>query len=142
MQAETDQDNTQRQPADSLTKKGKKMKKIVLTLVAVLSMTAASAENENLNATNAYVLNVNMNSLSRALQLTADQREFVKDVNDTFCAEMLNAATADNSERKELTRTAVIRDLKYMRAILDNDQYRKYITILNATFNNRGIVCE
>ena len=45
------------------------MKKIVLTVVAMLTFTMASAENENMNATNAYVMDVNMNSLARALSL-------------------------------------------------------------------------
>ena len=43
------------------------MKKIVLAIVAMLSMTMAKAENENLktaNATSAYAFDVNMKALS------------------------------------------------------------------------------
>ena len=113
------------------------MKKIVLTVVAMLTFTMASAENENMNATNAYVMDVNMNSLARAL--SNDQFEAVKDIHATFCTEMLNAATADRADRVRLTKEAVKHDLKNLAAVLDRQQMRTYIGILNTTFNNRGI---
>ena len=34
---------------------------------------------------------------------------------------------------------AIEKDLKYMHYILDRDQYRKYLLLLNATINNRGL---
>ena len=34
---------------------------------------------------------------------------------------------------------AVKKDLKYMNYILNKEQYRKYLLVLNATFNNRGL---
>ena len=34
---------------------------------------------------------------------------------------------------------AVEKDLKYMRNVLTGDQFRKYLMLLNVTFNNRGI---
>ena len=115
------------------------MKKIVLTVVAMLTFTMASAENENMNATNTYVMDVNMNSLARALSLSNDQFEAVKDIHATFCTEMLNAATADRADRVRLTKEAVKHDLKNLAAVLDRQQMRTYIGILNTTFNNRGI---
>ena len=52
------------------------MKKIVLTVVAVMSMTMAFAAGENDNntaTTNAYKFNVSTYALSRALNLNQDQ---------------------------------------------------------------------
>lgn len=118
------------------------MKKIVLAIVAMLSMTMAKAENENLNTTNAtsaYAFDVNMKSLSRALLLSSDQFDAVSGIQNTFNIEMMNAATADRSDRTELTKTAVKHCLRHLSQVLDRDQMRKYISILNATFNNRGI---
>lgn len=118
------------------------MKKIVLAIVAMLSMTMAKAENENLNTTNAtsaYAFDVNMKSLSRALLLSSDQFDAVSGIQNTFNIEMMNAATADRSDRTELTKTAVQHCLRHLSQVLDREQMRKYISILNVTFNNRGI---
>ena len=115
------------------------MKKIILTLVAVLSMTNALAENESMNMNNVYAMNVNYGSLSRALNLSDDQLEAVKDIHSAFNAAMINAASADADDAKAIIASALDFDLREMRAVLENDQFRKYITILNATFNNRGL---
>ena len=115
------------------------MKKIILTIVAMFTLTLANAEDKNMNSTNAYVMNVNMNSLARALQLSYDQADAVKDIHAAFCAEMLNASAADRADRTALTKKAVRNDLKRLAHVLDREQIRKYMSILNATFVNRGI---
>lgn len=118
------------------------MKKIVLTVVAMLSMTMAFAENETVeatNATNAYKMDVNMNKLSYYLGLSMDQEEFVKDVHKAFCADMMNAAVANKDERKAMVDKAIKKDLRNLRYILSEGQYRKYLIVLNTTLNNRGL---
>lgn len=118
------------------------MKKMILTVMAVLCMTTTFAKDENANATSAmsaFDMSVNMKKLSEALNLTADQRESVSDVHHTFCGEMMVAAQASDEDRKELMEKAVKKDLKYMNYILNKDQYHKYLLVLNATFNNRGL---
>ena len=124
-------------------KKGKKiMKKMIVLAVALLSMTTTFAADENASATNtaaAYNMNVNMGSLADALSLNFDQKEAVADVHKNFTADMMNAAAAPTEERKDMVTKAVNKDLKYMRTILSNDQYRKYLMLLNATLSNRGL---
>ena len=69
------------------------MKRLFLTMVAVLSMTMTFAENENaasLNSTEAYNMTVNMKKLSKALGLTTDQVESVAEIHKTFAAEMMS----------------------------------------------------
>ena len=105
------------------------MKKIVLTVVAVMSMTMAFAtsENDNNNAatnTNAYKFNVSTYALSRALNLNYDQIDIVEDINRTFAAEMKNASVADSSEREAKIQNAIKKDLSYMRYVLNDRQYR------------------
>jgi hypothetical protein len=116
------------------------MKRLFLMVVAVLSMTTVFGENENVNKVQSYDMNVNMSSLSSYLGLSLDQKEFVADTHKTFCADMMNAANAKADERAGLVDQAVVRDLKYMRAILTENQYRKYVTVLNMTFVNRGLM--
>ena len=81
------------------------MKKMILTLVAMLSMTTAFAEGENaasVNNVEAYELNVNMNKLSSALNLADDQKEAVAEIHHTFASELMFAAQYSNNDRKAL----------------------------------------
>ena len=128
--------------------KGKKkilriMKRLFLTVVAVLSMTMTFAENEKLNSVenaNAYNMAVNYDRLADCLGLSMDQAEAVQDIHSSFCADMMNAAGANADERESMVKKAVEKDLKYMRYVLTQDQYCKYLMLLNATFNNRGLI--
>ena len=126
-----------------LTKERKmNMKKIVLTVVAVMSMTMAFAAGENDNntaTTNAYKFNLSTYALSRALNLNQDQVDVVEDINRTFSAEMMNAAVSDSSEREAKVNAAIKKDLSYMRYVLNNSQYREYVKLPNVTLNNRGL---
>lgn len=115
------------------------MKKIVLTLVALMSMTMTFAENEGMNATEAYDMTVNMKKLSQALGLTMDQIESVAEVHKTFSSEMMFAAQYGKDERTKMVEKAVNKDLAYMNYILNKDQYRKYVMLLNMTLINRGL---
>ena len=107
------------------------MKKILLTLVALMSMTTTFAENEGMNTTEAYNMTVNMKSLAHALGLTNDQVESV--------TEMMFAAQYGKDERSKMVEKAVNKDLAYMNYILNKDQYRKYVMLLNITLANRGL---
>lgn len=118
------------------------MKKIILMAVAMLSMTTATfAANEAVEATSvaAYNMNFNMNSLGDALGLNIDQEEAMKDIHTNFASEMMNAAQAGKEDRVALTDKAIQKDLKYVKSVLNDYQYHKYLQLLNATLNNRGI---
>lgn len=118
------------------------MKRLFLTMVAVLSMTMTFAENENaasLNSTEAYNMTVNMNKLAKALNLTTDQYESVAEIHKTFSAEMIFAAQNKGEERNKMVEKAIKKDLAYMDYVLSKDQYRKYVKLLNVTLLNRGL---
>ena len=115
------------------------MKKIVLTLVALMSMTTIFAENEGMNTTEAYNMTVNMKNLARTLNLSKDQVESVAEVHKTFSSEMMLAAQYGKEERTKMVEKAINKDLAYMNYILNKDQYRKYVMLLNMTLVNRGL---
>ncbi len=115
------------------------MKKIVLTLVALMSMTTIFAENEGMNTTEAYNMTVNMKNLARTLNLSKDQVESVAEVHKTFSSEMVFAAQYGKEERTKMVEKAINKDLAYMNYILNKDQYRKYVMLLNMTLVNRGL---
>lgn len=129
--------------APSKEKKGKKkMKKIVLLVVAMFSMTMSYAENENNTAvqnTSTYDMTVNIRKLAVTLGLTIDQMEVVSDIHRNFCNEMMLAAYADNDERAALVEKAVDKDVRYMHYVLDHKQYKTYLMLLNLTLSNRGL---
>lgn len=130
------------------------MKKIVLTLAAMFSMTMAFAENSDkhgnetqkapevtvANMDQKYDMSLNYSSLASALQLDNYQMEAVQIVHNKFVGEMNDAAQADASERSTMVKQAADKELKYMSYILTRDQYRKFNTLLNVTLNNRGLL--
>ena len=115
---------------------------MILTMVAMLSMTMAYAEGENANSVNnvaAYDMSVNMNKLSQALSLTNDQKEAVADINHTFAAEMMFAAQYSNDQRREMVKKAIEKNVAWMNYVLNQNQQRTYLMLLNTTINNRGL---
>ena len=115
---------------------------MILTLVAMLSMTTAFAEGETATVVSnveAYDMNINMDKLSYALNLADDQKEVVENIHHTFAAEMNFAAQYGHGEREALVKRAIDNDVKWMRYVLNEDQMRKYLILLNTTINNRGL---
>lgn len=83
------------------------MKRLILTVAAVLSLTATFAKDEkanNVNNANAYDMSVNMGKLSDALKLTVDQCESVADVHRVFCGEMTIASQANEDKNSNIIR--------------------------------------
>ena len=122
------------------------MKKIVLTLVALMSMTMTFAESASKNIATVnnsnksiYNMTFNMKKLAKALELTDEQVEGVAEIHKTFSSEMMNAAEYGNEERAKLVEKAINKDLAYMNTVLNKDQYHKYLTLLNVTLVNRGM---
>ena len=111
-------------------------------VVAMMTMTMSFAENENTKAVKgieAYDMTVNMRKLAVTLGLTFDQMEAVGDIHHQFVQEMMMAAAANSDEREALVDQAVKKDVRYMHYVLDQNQYRKYLLLLNTTLRNRGL---
>ncbi len=119
------------------------MKRLFLVVVAVLSMTATFAENGNKkhvdNNLEAYVLNVNVYRLGEVLSLDNSQYDAVREINDEFQYDLKRAGVSNEKYRQQMLDKAVMKNLAYMRQVLDAKQYRTYLMLLNATFNNRGL---
>ena len=115
---------------------------MILTMVAMLSMTTAFAEGEKVAEVSnleAYEMNINMNKLSEALNLADDQKEAVENIHHTFAAELMFAAQYGNSNRKAMVKRAIDNDVKWMRYVLTDKQMHTYLKLLNTTINNRGL---
>ena len=115
------------------------MKKIVMTLVAFMTMTMAFAGNSDaklFHETDAYDMQVNIRRLGTTLGLTLDQMDVVNYVHNMFCAEMLDASTDKKAEKVS---EAVEKNLTYMSYVLDSKQLAKYTALINNTLANRGL---
>lgn len=118
------------------------MKKFLIAIALMMASTlGALAEDNSANKVEAYALNINNRSLSRALSLSLDQEEICSDVIKEFENDMLFAASNSSDEsRKAVTKNAVDKNLKYMRMFLNDKQYKKYVMLLNTTLVNRGLI--
>ncbi|MBM6992384.1 MAG: hypothetical protein I3J02_03850 [Prevotella sp.] len=123
------------------------MKKIVLSMVAMMSMTMAfaseSEKTPEVTATNMvqnYDMRVNYRTLASTLDLNDYQMEAVELIHNKFVNEMKNAETADAAVRQDMVKKAADKELQFMSYVLDGKQYDKYAKLLNLTLNNRGLL--
>ena len=114
------------------------MKRLGLTLVAALCLTATTFAAGNQPTTAKWESNINVNKLSKYLKLSADQHEEVASICEYFNAQMHRATTSKKNQEK-LLRDAVYGNLKLMKRTLDEQQYADYTKVLNVTLKNKGI---
>lgn len=120
------------------------MKKYFLMLVMLFTMSVYSfAEDNNaseIKRVEKYNIKINTKKLADCLQLSTDQLDAVEVVADELSNDMIFAAVeCNNNNRTAVTKNAVNKNIKHMSYILNKEQYRKYLILLNATINNRGI---
>ena len=120
------------------------MKKYFLMMVMLFTMSVSMFAEDN-NATEIeriekYDIKVNTNKLAKYLQLSTDQMDAVETVSDEFSKDMMFAAIeCSDKNRSAVTKNLVEKNIKHMSYILNKDQYRKYLTVLNVTLTNRNI---
>lgn len=103
------------------------MKKIVFTvmmLVGITGFTRLQAANPVMNRD----VHVNFTSLTKYLQLSPEQQSEVYEINEFFKHEMQSMEVRPEK--------ALSNNLKLMRKVLTEKQYRSYLSALNATVNN------
>ena len=119
------------------------MKKIILMaaffMMAAFTANAGNESNVDKTVVEAYNIKVNINSLVRYLDLTNVQAIEVEKVHDVFTECIRNARNLDDEACKKLVKNAINYDLKNMKWLLDDEQYKKYVKVLNATLLYRGI---
>ena len=120
------------------------MKKYFLMLVMLFTMSVNLFAEDN-NATEIerierYDVKVNAKKLANYLQLSSDQFDAVETVVDEFSNDLMFAAVQDGeASRKAVTKNLIDKNVKYMSYILNEKQMHKYLIVLNATMNNRGL---
>lgn len=121
------------------------MKKIVLTLVAMMTFTFGYAKDESNKAEQSVVNGVNydmtfdMRRLASKLEMTSDQMEAMQVIQNTFNNEMQSAATAKGLERRFKVRQAVRKDVQQTKQVLNDKQFGTYMMLLGTTLHNKGL---
>ena len=127
-----------------ITKKRKEtiMKKVILFVVAMMSMTIASAKTNNstfVKVERNYDMSFDVRRLAVKLELNDAQMEAVQNICTNFNREMNEAATTRGMKREAMIDRAVGKNVKNMRYVLDKGQFRTYMTLLGTTLHNQHI---
>ena len=118
------------------------MKKVILFVVAMMSMTIASAKTNNTTVVKVernYDMSFDVRRLAVTLGLDNNQMEAVQCISANFNREMSEAATARGFKREVMIDKAVGKNVKNMRQVLDKGQFRTYMTLLGTTLHNQHI---
>ena len=119
------------------------MKKILLTVVAAMTMTLGFAETKNNQAEQvqsveiSFDLSFDVRRLADKLQLTSEQIEAVQVISDNLNRELATAAQTPGFGQMIQTEKAINKDVRHMRRILNDKQYNTYMMLLGTTIRNQ-----
>lgn len=108
----------------------------ILGISATVSFARAQCVNENGNK---EPFAVEFGKLSSYLDLTPSQMDEVYDINEYFKGQQKESLSRDTKRQEERLQKAVYGNLKLMKSALSDNQYRKYVTLLNVTNNNNRL---
>ena len=119
------------------------MKKIILTIVAMMTMTVGFAKTENHQAAvknvERYDMTIDIRRLSAKLDLTENQMEAIQVIHENFNDALQSAASSTWFERRHKVHEAVRKDIHNMQNILNEKQFNDYMTLLMTTLRNKGL---
>ena len=107
----------------------------ILGISATVSFAKAQCVNENGNK---EPFAVEFGKLSSYLDLNPSQMDEVYDINEYFKGQQKESLSRDTKRQEERLQKAVYGNLKLMKSALSDNQYRKYVTLLNVTNNNNN----
>lgn len=108
----------------------------ILGISATVSFAKAQCVNENGNK---EPFAVEFGKLSSYIDLTPSQMDEVYDINEYFKGQQKESLSRDTKRQEERLQKAVYGNLKLMKSALSDNQYRKYVTLLNVTNNNNRL---
>lgn len=108
----------------------------ILGISATVSFAKAQCVNENGNK---EPFAVEFGKLSSMTDLTPSQMDEVYDINEYFKGQQKESLSRDTKRQEERLQKAVYGNLKLMKSALSDNQYRKYVTLLNVTNNNNRL---
>lgn len=114
------------------------MKRLVLLVVVALGMCATSFAGNKVEGKD-WKLDVNIVKLSKYLKLDTRQMEEVAAISDYFADKVQSASYAKETRQGKKLREAVYGNFKLMKRTLTDEQYKKYVQLVNITLKNKGL---
>ena len=117
------------------------MKKFLLMMVMMITMSANVLADGgiNTNGIDKYELRINHNKLANYLNVSKDKMEMYDEAISELENDMAFASTMTNEESSiKIAANAIRKNIKNMYYILNREQYRKYLMLLNLTLEHRG----
>lgn len=114
------------------------MKRLVLMVVVALGMSVTSFAGNKVEGKD-WKVDVNVAKLSQFLKLNARQMEEVAGISDYFADKVQSASYAKETKQGKKLREAVYGNFKLMKRTLTDEQYKKYVQLVNVTLKNKGL---
>ena len=111
------------------------MKKIVLTMVAMMAFTFSFAETTDTR----FDMSCDMRRLSALLDLDEWQMEAVEAIHNSFNEEIHELASVRGPWQRHLVHQAVKKDAQQMHRVLNEQQFRTYMSLLGTTLRNKQL---
>ena len=123
------------------------MKKVVLTMVAMMAFTFSFAETKSNsieksiieNADTRFDMSCDMHRLSALLDLNEWQMEAVEAIQNCFNDEIQSLASVRGPQLRHLVHQAVRKDAQKMKSVLNDKQFGLYMRIMLNTLRNRHL---
>lgn len=114
------------------------MRRLVLMCVVALGMSATCFAGSRVETKN-WNVNVNTLKLAKYLNLSAGQMDEVENISYYFADKMQMAGYAKEAKQGKKLREAVYGNFKLMKRALTEEQYKKYVQLVNVTLKNKGL---
>ena len=114
------------------------MKRLFLSVITVLCLSTACFSQEKLEVTD-WNMEMHLPELARYLKLNPIQYDHVTDAIDFLSDKMRSAKYSMGKRQIKYLNEAVYGNLKLMKSTLSQDQYKKYLRILNSQLRNKGL---
>jgi len=116
----------------------------IIAAMAFMVSNAAMAQkfDVNFNAEAAavdYSFDVNNNSMARYLKLNDDQSDKMEYVFERFSNEIKRLEYCKEEKRAKRLMSALSYNLSAAHSVLSEEQYRKYLVVLNGSLKNKGL---
>lgn len=117
------------------------MKKWMIMMLMGLSVSGNLVKAESVyEQTEETPFAINFQQLGKYLQLETTQMEPVYQINEAFRANQEEAQSRGAKRKRESIKQALLVNLKQMKEVLSEAQYRDYVAILNVANNNNRLL--